>query len=95
VGSLAEVGGDERQGPLYPDQPASRPLPSYQRHDRAFDDVAVSAVVQQSVRQPENATATQVAPIALMRSPSFNRGTGGDALTGRLPALRHLRTWIV
>jgi hypothetical protein len=83
-GSLAEVGGDERQGLLYPGQPASRPLPSYQRHDRAFDDVAVSAAVQQSVRQPKNANGDAGRANSSHVKPRFNRGTRGDVTSGRL-----------
>jgi hypothetical protein len=62
----------------------ARPLPSDQRHDRAFDDVAVSAVVQQSVRQPEDANGDAGRANNSHAKPRFNRGTGGDATSGRL-----------
>jgi hypothetical protein len=62
----------------------ARLLPSYQRHDRAFDDVAVSAVVQQSVRQPKNANGDAGRANSSHVKPRFNRGTGGDATIGRL-----------
>src|SRR5579863_3489687 len=74
----------ERQCPLCPDQPASRALPSYQRHDRTFDDVAVSAVVQQGVRQPEDADGDAGRANSSHMKPRFDRGTGGDATSDRL-----------
>ena len=54
------------------------------RHDRAFDGVAVSAVVQQSVRQPKNANGDAGRANSSHAKPRFNRGTGGDATIGRL-----------
>ena len=59
-------------------------LSSYQSYDSAFDDVAVSTVVQQSVRQPKNADSDAcradnshvspvltVAPEAMLRSVAY------------------------
>jgi hypothetical protein len=62
----------------------ARPLSSHQTHDRAFDDVAVAAVVQQSVRQPKNTDGDAGRADSSHAKPRSNRGTGGDATSGRL-----------
>jgi hypothetical protein len=67
--------GRKAMSALPPINRHARPLPSDQRHDRAFDDVAVSAVVQQSVRQPEHANGDAGRANSSHVKPRFNRGT--------------------